>query len=409
MLKFPEGFLWGASCSSYQVEGNNNNSDWREWEIKSGKQRSGDACKHYQLYEKDFEIARSLNHNAHRLSLEWARIQPTADEFSSEEIKHYAQVLDALKKRGIKPVVTLHHFTNPLWFAAIGGWLCPKSAEYFAKYVHYVVEHLGEKVCYWVTINEPLVYSYHSFAVGAWPPQEKSFSKARQVENNFALAHQMAYRVIHDFYKKNNLPSAMVSIAHNIQAFVPCPGKMINAVASFIRDKYYNYSFLNRLFRAKTLDYIGINYYTRQLVEMKGWLFRNLVLDVCTQNHSRLPKNYMGWDIYPQGLLSLLCGMKKYNLPIVILENGVCLEDDTLRWEFIRSHLEQVLEAIKQGAKVKGYFYWSLLDNFEWDKGFAPRFGLVKVDYNTFEREIRPSALKYALVCKENCLSRRPD
>lgn len=178
MITFPKNFYWGAATSAHQTEGNNTNSDWWEWEKRGAlKFPSQDACRHYQFFRQDFDIAKELNHNAHRLSIEWARIEPQQGEFSQSQLEHYGQVIDALRERNIEPVVTLHHFTNPLWFSGLGGWVNNASQKYFPDYVEKVVTHLAGKVRFWVTINEPMVYLYHCYILAAWPPQEKSYKK----------------------------------------------------------------------------------------------------------------------------------------------------------------------------------------------------------------------------------------
>lgn len=405
MAQFPENFLWGSATSAYQIEGNNKNSDWWEWERRAAlKEVSGLACRSYELYEQDFDLAKSLNHNTHRFSIEWSRVQPQENEFSSQEINHYINVVDSLRKRDIEPIVTLHHFTNPLWFANLGGWHNSCARKYFLRYTQEIAGALCDKVRFWVTINEPLVYVYHSYLLGCWPPQEKSFSKANKVIENLFFSHVEAYKLIHDIYRKKNLPSPFVSIAKGVQVFEPCLPTLRNRVASYLRDRRFNFEFLERLIKYKSIDFLGINYYTRGLAETQGWTMRNLFLDNCKKNHSRLKKNSLGWDIYPQGLYSLLTRFKKFNLPIYILENGICTEDDELRWNFIYEHLKAAQLAINEGVNVSGYIYWSLLDNYEWDKGFEPRFGLVEVDYNTYKRTVRESAKKFSVVCGTNQL-----
>ncbi len=400
MKQFPRNFLWGAAASAYQVEGDNRHCDWWEWEINNGKQRSLSACRHYELYKQDFDLAKSLNHNCHRLSIEWSRIEQEQGVFLPQVIDHYKDVIASLKERGLEPIVTLHHFTNPLWLAKIGGWLNPKTCDYFLSYVQKIVDVLAENVRYWITINEPMVYLYHAYILGAWPPQEKSFSKARIVEKNMANAHISAYRLIHKVYKEKQLPIPYVSIAKNMQAFVACNPRLINKTAVYLRDKFYNFSLIEKLIRARTLDFIGVNYYNRGLVEVEKWGLSNLLLDNCKNNHHPLEKNSLGWDIYPQGLHDLLIKLKKYNLDIMITENGICTNYDSQRSRFILGHLKSVHRAMEEGVKVSGYIYWSLLDNFEWDKGYSPRFGLVEVDYNTYKRSIRNSAKEFSLICK---------
>ena len=400
MAKFPQGFLWGAATSAYQVEGNNSNSDWWKWEIDAGKERSGATCKHYELYEQDFDLAKSLNHNAHRLSIEWSRIEPQEGKFSQDELKHYIDVILALRARNIEPLVTLHHFTNPIWLSKIGGWQNCRSVSFFLRYCDFVVRSLAPHLHYWITINEPMVYVYHAYILGVWPPQINSYFKARLVEGNFVAAHIKAYRLIHKIYKQLNLPDPCIGIAQNTQAFVPCRDDPKDRFAASIRDRWYNFGFFNKAARHKSMDFIGVNYYSRQLVELKKWGVSNIAIDTCQNNHHPVKKNSLGWDIYPEGLYELLLKMKKYNLPVIITENGICTPDDNLRWEYIYNHLKNIHLAMEKGVNVTGYLYWALLDNFEWDKGFAPRFGLIDIDYNTYQRTIRESAKKFAQVCR---------
>ena len=400
-ISFPKDFLWGAATSSHQVEGNNSGSDWWRWEqAGGGREPSGQACRHYELFEQDFDIAKKLNHNCHRFSLEWSRIQPEESRFSDEALAHYAAVIRALKERGIEPIVTLYHFTSPAWFADKGGWESPGSRGYFAAYVAKVVEALGKDVTWWVTINEPLVYVYYSYARGLWPPQKKSLFAVSRVRENMAAAHIKAYRLIHAEYAKKSYGRPKVSIAHNMISFVPCKNTLLNRFAAWFRDSLYNREILHKLSAARALDYIGINYYTRNLIDARGCTMDEIMAYVCREDHDILPKNSVGWEVYPQGIYDMLVKLKAFRLPVVILENGFCGADDRQRWEFIRDHLAQVHRAMADGVKVKGYAYWSLLDNFEWEKGFAPRFGLVDVDFSTFQRRVRESALKYAEVCR---------
>jgi len=400
MIDFPKDFFWGAATSSYQVEGANYNADWWEWEQRVGlAERSQDACRHYELFRQDFDIAQNLRHTAHRFSIEWSRIEPKKGEFSQEALQHYIEVVKDLRHRGIEPIVTLHHFTNPFWFASLGGWLNPKSVGYFINYVQRIISSLAGEVRFWVTINEPVVYIYQGYISGSWPPQKRSLGLARRVMANLKAAHIQAYQLIHDFYRQKNLPRPWVSIAHNMRVFIPCNPNLKNRIAVAIRDRGFNQIFLESLLKRGFLDYIGLNYYSRDLVDIENWRWSSLLFSICEKGHSNLPRNYLGWEIFPEGIFILLERLKKYNLPIFILENGICTNDDSQRWEFIRQHLQQVHRAMQQGANVLGYIYWSLLDNFEWDRGFGPRFGLVEVDYKTFARRVRPSAYKFSEVC----------
>jgi len=404
MVKFPQRFLWGAAASAYQVEGDNLNSDWWQWEKDAGKENSGKACRHYELYEQDFDLAKSLNHNAHRLSIEWSRIEPEEGKFSEAELKHYLEVILSLKARNIEPIVTLHHFTNPLWFSKKGGWEKRGSIDSFLRYCNFLISPLAKYVRYWVTINEPTVYISHAYIFGVWPPQVKSYLKAKVVQDNLAAAHIKAYRLMHKIYKKLNLAQPSVGIAQNMQAFVACRRNFKDRFAAILRDKWYNFGFLDKIMRHKAMDFIGVNYYSRQLVELKRLGIDNLAMDVCKNNHHPLKKNSLGWDIYPEGLYGLLLKLKKYGLPVIITENGICTPDDNLRWEYIYNHLKNIGLAMERGVPVAGYLYWSLMDNFEWDKGFGPRFGLIDIDYNTYKRTVRESARLFGQVCRTGVL-----
>lgn len=402
---FPNNFFWGAATSSYQVEGNNKASDWWEWEQKGKlKHKSGLACRHYELFKNDFDLAKSLNHNAHRMSIEWSRIEPIEGEFSSNEIKHYVDVINALKERNIEPVVTLHHFTNPAWFTQKGGWLRKDAPEYFLRYIQKIVPALCEKVRVWITIDEPMVYTYYAYVTGIWPPQEKSLSNLKKVSESLMSAHIKTHRFIHDIYKKRNFLSPYVSIAKHMQVFEPAKNTLKNKLAARLRERLFNFNIIDRLFHEKTLDFIGLNYYTRNLVDVKSWGIKHLLTDMSKKSTQGIKKNSLGWDIYPQGLYKICLKLKRYNLPVFILENGICTSDDNSRWDFIQEHLKALYMAMQAGVKILGYFYWSLLDNYEWHEGFDARFGLIEVDYGTHKRTVRESAKKFAQVCKNSKL-----
>ncbi len=263
MIEFPKDFFWGAATSAYQVEGDNVFSDWWEWEKRVNvKEPSGKAARHYEFYAQDFDLAKELNHNCLRFSIEWARVEPKEGRFSQKELDHYKQVILALKERSLTPIVTLHHFTNPIWFAELGGWRNKKADSYFLRYVEKVVSLLAEDVPFWVTINEPMVYTYFSYLLGTWPPQDKSLFYARQVTNNLVSTHIKAYHLIRAIYKKHNLEYPKISIAQNMQAFVACPLTIKNKLAAYLRHKYYNLEFVERLIAKRALDFIGVNYYS---------------------------------------------------------------------------------------------------------------------------------------------------
>ena len=404
MVQFPKNFYWGSATSSYQVEGNNVNADWWPWEKQAGKENSGSACRHYEFYQQDFDLVKSLHHNAHRLSIEWSRIEPNEGEFSEEALEHYINVIMALRSRGIEPMVTLHHFTNPIWFAASGGWANAVSVKRFLRYCNFVTRALARHVHFWFTINEPTIYFSHAYLWGIWPPQAKSFFKTKAVHDHMIEGHIKAYRLIHKIYKELDIAQPSISIAQHMQAIVGCTQSLKNRLAVAIREQWYNLEVLDHLARHKTLDFVGVNYYSRHLVDVHSWWIGNLLMETCKDKHHPLKKNSLGWDIYPEGLAHVLLNLKKYNLPVIIAENGICTHDDHERWEYIRSHLKNVHLAMEQGVNVTGYLYWSLMDNFEWAEGFGPRFGLIDVDYKTYQRTVRESAKKFAQVCQTGVL-----
>ena len=390
---FPDNFYWGSATSSYQVEGGVENADWAEAGRQGKAPVAGRACDHYSLYEKDFDIVKELGQNAHRFSIEWSRIEPEEGKFDEKEIEHYRKVLQALRDRGIEPFVTLWHFTLPLWFAKKGGFENPKAPEIFARYCGYVVEHLGCPdsdidaslgsnpkntlrqrdwgVKYWITMNEPMVYASQGYLKGQWPPFKRNFFTFKKVIKTLISSHLASY----------NISKVKIGIAKNNIYFENFP--LIN--------HFWNFYFLNKI--KNHLDFIGLNYYFHRK------LFGNENKDISDT----------GWEIYPKGIYHLLRDLKSCNLPIYITENGLADAKDAKRKKFIKEHLFWTHKAIEEGVDLRGYFYWSLLDNFEWAHGFEPRFGLVEVDYKTMERKIRPSAWEYKKICETNSLFLRSD
>ena len=399
IIKFPSEFLWGASISSYQTEGSNYASDWYAWEKKHSLEPAGKSANHYNIFRDDISLARSLGHNAMRFSVEWARIYHSKSFISHLELQHYLDVLSFMKSKSIIPIVTLHHFTNPIWFAERGGWLRPKSVDEFLSYVGIVVSYLKDYVRYWIVFNEPLVYIYNGFIRGIWPPGEKSVRQARRALGNIIKAYILAYGEIKHIYGKDK---PYVSIAKNMRVFSPCfhfnAGQ--NNIFAYLRSRLFNFNIIGRLINEQCLDFIGLNYYCREFVRAG----RTVLGFECKDSHHKDSKNTLGWFIYPYGLYLLLMKLKKYNIPIIITENGTSEDNDNAYYNFMRSHIENMAKAVYSGADVKGYFWWSLLDNFEWDKGYKHRFGLAKVDFDTFERKPRKFALEYKKICIDNAV-----
>jgi len=422
VLEFPNGFLWGAATSAHQVEGNNHN-DWTEWEkrnaerlAKEAKDKwqpwqqekfpemfdpqnyiSGRTCDHYNRFEEDFDIAKILGHNAYRFSIEWSRIEPEEGKFNEEAIEHYRKVISALRERGIEPFVTLWHWTNPLWIRDVGGWENKKTIDYFTRYVEKIVSGLGVSVKFWMPINEPTIYAGHAYVVGVFPPQIKSLRRANKVLKNLAQAYKLTYLLLHKEFGDR----VRVGNAHNLHYHVPFNRNNLLDILATKMLYYFRDSRSIRWARGFE-DFIGLNYYFRDTVKfvLSGGRYANF-FDIRNPNKE---VSDTGRDIYPEGIYHLLKFLKKYGLPIYITENGMADTDDSKREKFIKEHLYWVYKAIQEGVDVRSYLHWSLLDNFEWDKGFWPRFGLIEIDYKTLERKIRPSAHAYTKICKENRL-----
>jgi beta-glucosidase len=403
---FPEGFLWGAATSSHQVEGFNTNNDWCLWEQQGKtKEPSGPAARHYELFEQDFQLARALGHNAHRFSIEWSRIEPQEDGFDEKAIQHYRYVVRSLRQKSMEPIVTLHHFTHPQWFSKQGGWLNPQAPFWFARYAQKMAEVLGGEVLYWVTVNEPLVLAYYGYLTGIWPPGAKSIQHTWQVVSQLIKSHTMAYARIHHVYRRQGWPAPKVGVAQNLMVFKVCPktNNLWCRLGVFLRHRLFNLHFLEKT--QSKMDFIGVNYYAREYISNDRQLSYGLFGGKCNKVHGHVGHvNCLFWDSCPEGFFEVLGWLKKFKKPILITENGTCEENDELRWQFIKDHLKQLEKAIDAQIPVFGYLYWSLIDNFEWHHGFGPRFGLMEVNYQTFERTPRESAFRFREVCTTNHL-----
>lgn len=380
-LSFPKGFLWGTSTSAYQVEGGIENCDWSKF-FPSGR-----ACGHYYKYEGDFDLLKKLNQTAYRFSIEWSRIEPKPGWFDEKELRHYERVLFALKEREIKAMVTLHHFTTPLWLAKIGGWANKKTIFYFSRFAERVFDEYQDLVDFWITINEPLLYAAKVYLEGSWLEQKKDVISFFKVLKNQIAAHKEIYKIFHKARWE-----VKVGIAKNNQFFEPFNSQsLLDKAVSSLARYFVNERFLDKIKNYQ--DFIGLNYY-----------FHNRIKFPFQKRNENKRLNDLGWEIYPEGIYYVLKELQKYERPVYITENGLADKADILRKDFIRDHLYWVHKAIEEGVDIRGYFYWSLMDNFEWEKGFEPKFGLIRIDYRTLERKFRPSANFYAKISKENAL-----
>lgn len=403
--KFPDDFFWGAATAAYQVEGGIHNTDWAKAAHEGRVPVCDKACDHYNRYEEDFDIAKSLAHDAHRLSVEWARIEPEEGKFDMEAIKHYQRVAKALQDRGMHPGITLLHFTLPLWFSESGGFERSDSPQIFARYAAFVVENLKDYCHHFATINEPIVFASNGWLRGTWPPfkrfamfdfltitnsgrqHEARYKKGimpfflyLRVVKNLALAHNQAYDAI-----KKVLLASDVSIVKHVILFHSNKNPL-NKIVAMLMNWWWTHRFMKKVY--EKCDSIGLNYY-----------FHKKFGDTTVYE-----KTDMDWDIYPQGIEECLMMLNRYDKPLYVSESGIADARDKYRAEYIKKQVGGVWNAIQRGADVRGHFYWSLLDNYEWALGFEKRFGLVEIDYDTLERKIRPSAYVYKEICEQNAV-----
>jgi beta-glucosidase len=400
------------------VEGDNHGNDWWDWEQRPNAIRFGDrsdpACDHYRRFRQDFDLLKSLHQNAHRFSLEWSRIEPQDGAFDRTAIEHYREVLLTLRERGLEPFVTLHHFTLPRWLAGMGGWLEPASGERFARFTDLVVAELGELVRFWITVNEPTALVYQSYLAGEWPPGLKDFDSGARVLANLLRAHWLAYERI-----KSRHPVAQVGLAHHLRNFDPFRAwHPMDRLVSLLYHRVFNQTVLRSLRLGRTVypltrlgrrfgparsqDFIGINYYTRNLLRFlpaaRDELFGQRV------NRAQSPVSDQGLEIYPHGLYRWLLMLRGERLPIYITENGVADASDSLRPAFLDDHLRATLRAMRRGSPVRGYFHWTCFDNFEWAEGYGLKFGLASCDRSTQVRRLRRSGRLYAEICRTGLL-----
>lgn len=388
-IAFPEGFEWGASMSGYQTEGQGENTDWWLLENKGGAPASGRAADSWNRWRDDLDIACELGLTTFRISTEWARVEPENGTFDLEAVEHYAEVLREAKRRGLKTMVVLWHFTNPAWLAPGSDWVWYKTPSLFERYARLMAQHLGGLVDHWATINEADTYVWRGYIVGEWPPERKdAWQAAYLAYRGFAAGHKRARRAIKDVLG-NETPVGLTHLLawpHAAQTrgrFSAGTVMMWNLLANDL--------FLNMV--AKHTDWLGVQYYH----DSPAHLTR------IDNSDGSWPHSDMGWRIVPEGLYEVVMRTwRRYRIPMMVTENGLADAADAQRARFIIDHLAWLHRAISEGADVRGYLHWSLIDNFEWSHGFGPRFGLAEVDYETFSRTIRPSARIYAQIIAAN-------
>jgi beta-glucosidase len=427
VVRFPSSFLFGTATSATQIEGGCATSDWFEFARQPGRVKGGDrpdvACDAWQRWEGDVALQRSLGLGAHRMSIEWARVEPRPGEIHRASLDRYREMVGALRDAGIEPMITLHHFTLPAWLAERGGVLADGFAERLAEFARVAVAALGDLCGRWVTINEPNVLAAQAYLLGEWPPGAKNALAAVRAHHRLLEAHVAAYRAIKDARGD----AAQVGVAHHLRVAQPDrPDSLLDRAAARTFARVFNEAFATAICEGRmygpleavgkvgalagargfrvaeargTQDFFGINYYSRDVVrfaaDRPGELF-------CWRRvPAGAPVSDLGWEIYPAGLgLLVRSWARRSGVPVYVTENGIADAADGKRAAFLVDHLTELGRALAEGVDVRGYFHWSLTDNFEWAEGYAPRFGLFEVDYATQERRARESAHVYAGIAR---------
>lgn len=409
-----KNFLWGVATSAFQLEGSPY-ADWTSWDsILNSKP---DVTNHYKLYKEDLNLLKDLGVNAYRFSLEWSRIQPRESMWDDEAIAHYQEIVDILISNNIEPMVTLHHFTHPLWFIKKYPWHEDASIEKFLNYVERIVS-IMKGVKYWITFNEPYVLLLGGYLEGCMPPGIRDTQLALKALKNILICHGMAYDIIH-----SKTQNAMVSTAHNMAAFAPWKRwNPLDRLLVKIAKYFYNHSLLDAFMTGNLsikfpfkkeiniavpiknkLDFFGVNYYTR--VHMRFNPFKKMGVELRHRDIDGYGLTDMGWEIHPHGLAKVLRYASKLNVPLIITENGIATHDCQKKIKFMKRHVDVLEKCIKDGIDVRGYFYWSLIDNYEWLHGLDVRFGLYRVDFDTLKRKPTNAAAYYSYIIKSRDFS----
>jgi beta-glucosidase len=417
---FPSSFLWGTATAGHQVEGGDELSDWYTWEQMPGRilsgHVSGGACEWWDgRWVEDFDRAARAHQNAHRLSVEWSRIEPSLAVWDDSAIDQYRTMIDGARKRGLEPMVTLNHFTLPQWLAERGSWTCEESVLWFERYVRKVVSELKDLVKIWITINEPNVLIYGGYVSNEFPPGLKDIRSVAPVLRNLLRAHSAAYHAIHELDAQ-----AQVGIAHHYRGFMPRnPASIGDRWLVRFKNRNFNELFPQALINGHphfliwqddipqargTQDFFGLNYYTTEEVAM-DWRnpLNSLKPGGYSQDADLSPSGFLANS--PQGFWQALKWAHQYQLPIYVTENGTEDPDDGFRRNYLAQHLHKLWKAVNFNWRIKGYFHWTLVDNFEWERGWTQQWGLWELDEQTQTRKKRPSADFFSEICRTNQLS----
>ena len=404
-FNIPENLLMGVATAATQIEGGDVGSNWNDWYERGFiKDNTNPATEndHWIKWREDTEIMSEMGLQIYRFGIEWARIMPKEGEIDEEAIARYREELVLLKEKNIKPLLTIHHFTNPMWFEEKGAFEKRENLHYYLELVELAIKRFGDLCSDYITINEPNVYAVNSYFFGLWPPADKSFSKTLAVMENLAYCHIKAYEMIHKMREEMGYSDTMVGCANHLRVFEPKDKKNL---WHKICAKLNSMLFQDLLTDAMTLgkfkvlrnfgkipageytDFIGLNYYTRSTVSGIG--------DGSREN---FPKNDLEWEIYPKGIVESAERLYKVlPRPIWVTENGTCDNSDTFRCLYLYEHLKALSES---GLPFERYYHWCFCDNFEWVEGNSSKFGLVSVDPKTMERNIKNSGRFYSDIIK---------
>lgn len=388
----PEGWMWGVATAAHQIEGGNVNNDWWRFEHTPGTgtaESSGDATDSWNRWLEDLQLVKDMGLDSYRFSLEWSRIEPAEGEFSLVALEHYRLMMVAAHEMGLKNSVTFHHFTTPQWAADKGGWTNPEMADLFARYCDIAVQHLGDHIDIAATFNEPNIVALLGYGIGVFPPGHKDMDEAMAATRVFVEAHKRARDVI----KAGpgtfpvGLTLAVGDLVIHPEGDSEGPGLRFtgmppadNQMSQLMSGAYFAV--------AKDDDYIGVQTYNTMHMSTEG-------VELHKPDHWRYTQ--MGWTFTPEALgHTVRQTAAATGVPVIVTENGVATADDEERIEYYSRSLAALREAMDDGVDVRGFFAWSLLDNFEWAEGYRPLFGMVAVDRLTFERTPKPSSAWYA-------------
>ncbi len=420
-VSFPKNFIWGTATAAHQIEGNNENTNWGEWEKQTGKIKDGSNAKiavdGWNRAKDDIKLMKDLGVNSYRFSLAWNKIEPEKGKINEDALKHYDDLIDDLKANNIEPMITLHHFTHPLWFEQLGAFEKEENIKHFVEFSKLVFARYNDRVKHWVTLNEPNVFVTSAYFNTAFPPGNANTKLGGEVLKNMLKAHVEVYRALKP--AEGGTQNIQIGLATSIFQFEPfrrwhlgdwaiarSSDAIFNeTILGFFRTGTMNFSVpldtslvYTDLDAPKTLDFIGVNYYSHFAYKF-DFDFKKATQSIAVEGEEMTD---MPYTIYTEGIYRAIEEAGKLKKPIIITENGIADSRDDRRGKYIKQSLYAVSKAIKDGYDVRGYYYWSLMDNFEWAEGYTQKFGLYEVDLQTQERKLREGSKAFVEIVNKN-------